>query len=151
MVGTVATFSTRMAAEKPARLAVPKLFTTDCTSMRPMAIVACCRTEGTARRTIGLVRRTSRAFFPPRQPRVLWASAAAPTTAATYSAPTVEIAMPGTPMPRIAVEATSPHTFMSADITKRSNGVRESPIALNIAVTALSAKSAGRPTKYTAR
>ena len=46
------TFSTLIVAEYPARACVPKGFTTACTIIMPMDTVDCCKTDGTAIRSI---------------------------------------------------------------------------------------------------
>lgn len=51
-MGTTQMLSMRMAAEYPASISEPKLFTTDCTSIMPMETVDCCRMEGRAMRAM---------------------------------------------------------------------------------------------------
>ncbi len=48
VIGTTQMLSIRIAAEKPASIFGPKLFTTDCTSIMPMETVDCCKIEGSA-------------------------------------------------------------------------------------------------------
>ena len=51
-MGTMHSDSMRAAAEKPARICVPKPLTTDCTSIMPMETVDCCRMDGRATRVM---------------------------------------------------------------------------------------------------
>ena len=135
-------------AEYPARASVPKLLTTDCTSIMPIDTVDCCSMDGMAILTIPLSSaKLNMLALSPDSFLIARISTMKESSADIPCAISVAHAAPATPQPNEITKMRSSTTFMAEENMRNSSGMRERPSALNMEESTLYMKRNGNPMK----
>ena len=141
------TFSTRIVAAYPASACVPKGFTTACTIIMPMDTVDCCKTDGTAMRSMEYSSCRSNLLKGLLYCRIRCRKIKNENTAERPCAINVARAAPNTPKPSPATIQRSIKIFRMEEKISRPSGILDSPMEVNMVERMLYMNKNGKPTK----
>ena len=141
------TFSTRIVAAYPASACVPKGFTTACTIIIPIDTVDCCKTDGTAMRSMEYSSCRSNLRKELLYCRIRDRKIKNENTAEIPCAIKVARAAPNTPRPRPATIQRSIKIFRIDENISSPNGILDSPMEVNMVERMLYMNRNGKPTK----
>ena len=141
------TFSTLIVAVYPASACVPKGFTTACTIIIPMDTVDCCKTDGTAMRSMEYSSCRSNLLKGLLYCRIRAKKIKNENTAEIPCAIRVAIAAPNTPRPSPATIQRSIKIFRKDEKISSPSGILDSPIEVNMVERMLYINRNGKPTK----
>ena len=141
------TFSTRIVAAYPASACVPKGFTTACTIIMPMDTVDCCKTDGTAMRSMEVSSCRSNLLKGLLYCRIRCRKIKNENTAEMPCAINVARAAPNTPKPSPATIQRSIKIFRMEEKISSPSGIRDSPMEVNMVERMLYMNKNGKPTK----
>ena len=141
------TFSTRIVAAYPASACVPKGFTTACTIIMPMDTVDCCKTDGTAMRSMEYSSCRSNLLKGLLYCRIRCRKIKNENTAEMPCAINVARAAPTTPKPSPATIQRSIKIFRMEEKISNPSGILDSPMEVNMVERMLYMNKNGKPTK----
>ena len=141
------TFSTLIVAAYPASACVPKGFTTACTIIIPIDTVDCCKTDGTAMRSMEYSPCRSNLLKELLYCRIRDRKIKNENTAEIPCAIKVARAAPNTPRPRPATIQRSIKIFRIDENISSPNGILDSPMEVNMVERMLYMNRNGKPTK----
>ena len=141
------TFSTRIVAAYPASACVPKGFTTACTIIMPMDTVDCCKTDGTAMRSMEYSSCRSNLLKGLLYCRIRCRKIKNENTAEMPCAINVASAAPNTPKPSPATIQRSIKIFRMEEKISNPSGILDSPMEVNMVERMLYMNKNGKPTK----
>ena len=141
------TFSTRIVAAYPASACVPKGFTTACTIIMPMDTVDCCKTDGTAMRSMEYSSCRSNLLKGLLYCRIRCRKIKNEKTAEMPCAINVARAAPNTPKPSPATIQRSIKIFRMEEKISNPSGILDSPMEVNMVERMLYMNKNGKPTK----
>ena len=141
------TFSTLIVAAYPASACVPKGFTTACTIIIPMDTVDCCKTDGTAMRSMEYSSCRSNLLKGLLYCCIRAKKIKNENTAEIPCAIRVAIAAPNTPRPSPATIQRSIKIFRMDEKISSPSGILDSPMEVNMVERMLYINRNGKPTK----